>query len=162
MHKLLLALLALTSNFVFAASAININQSLSTQYYLKTVMNIHLGVFEKGLNAELKKYDCLQSSMDAKITKEAKSRIFGNDEEGKVKINVTTKCYSPRLNAIQFSISGFGYDEDYTQFNVKFITTTDQRIVKFCAYGLHNDIRKCPDFGDYKPVFSSDLESSRF
>lgn len=155
MKILLIGLLAFGSISAFAAGPLIVKQSLNTSFYQDEIMDIHMGVFENELDAELRKYECLQGDISTNITLKPVRRIFSAGEPGKVNLTLTTTCHNPDLTAIQFGVSGFGFDEDYTQFNIKFTTKKGSIIVKFCAYGLHNDARNCPDFGSYKPVFST-------
>lgn len=137
-----------------AQAEIHVNQAMNTKYYVKGIMELHASAMDVLINRELKKFDCLEGSLSLRTTKSPKTHIFGDDEPGYVKVGYQTKCFSPDIVAVNFSVGVFGYDEDYTDLTLKITTKTGVITKVACAYGLHNDLRKCPY--DVNPeVFSS-------
>jgi hypothetical protein len=157
MKNVLFCSLIVLASSLFAQD-LAIKQELKVRYYAKTIVGLHMNAFTEKVNEELRKFNCLQPDIETTITKEARTRIFSKDEPGEVLITVRSTCYNSKLKGFRFSIDSFGYDEDYTDFNLELATQSGIQGLRFCGYGLYDSAFQCPLPPDGEQKFSSEIE----
>lgn len=161
----LVALIGLASvQPALAENGLVVNQAYSAPFYVLELMTYHMSYIQMGIQEAIKDYSCEAGTLQYKILQPVKEKFFGNDIPGTVSMRFQTTCFDDNLVALNFNVSSFGYDDDFTQIALKFTTKTGTTVTKFCVYGVDAGTMTCTaDFEATNPTpstFSVDAGSN--